>query len=160
MTTKWFFSFLMGRRSKHKIHSAAAVVNTITVAAVFFLLFVQRNYGVHLKPPYFSGLSSNRKRWGANGSKWVQKKTLTPKIRYFSPFSRQISLPYSSNRKRHFSESADTALFSRHKNAPLFCIKIRVHICQRTLILIQFVLRFLLLVAFSFGHSSFLLSLQ
>ena len=24
--------------------------------------------------------------WGANRSKWVQKKTLTPKIRYFSPF--------------------------------------------------------------------------
>ncbi len=63
--------------------------------------------------------------------KWVQKKTLTPIFRYFIPFSRQISLPYSSNRKRHFLKSADTALFSRHKNAPLFCIKIRVQVWLR-----------------------------
>ena len=135
MTTKWFFSFLMERRSKHKIHSAAAVVNTITVAAVFLL--VQGNYGVHLKSPYFSGLSSNRKRWGANGSKWVQKKTLSPKFRCFTPFSRQISLPYSDNRKRHFLKSTDTALFSIHKIAPLFCIKIRVQMWLRRLDLNQ-----------------------
>ena len=86
----------------------------------------------------------------------MQKKTLTPKNRDLNPFSRQISLPYSYNRKRHFSKSADTALFSGYKNAPLFCIKIRVQMCQRTLILIQFELRFLLHFTFSFGHSRYL----
>jgi hypothetical protein len=45
--------------------------------------------------------------------------------------------PLQTNRKRHFSESADTALFSERKNAPLFCIKIRVQVWLKTAILIQ-----------------------
>lgn len=69
--------------------------------------------------------------------KWVQKKTLTPEFRCFIPFLRQMPLPYSDNRKRHFLKSADTALFSIHKIAPLFCIKISVQIWQSTLQMIQ-----------------------
>lgn len=45
------------------------------------------------------------------------KKMLTPEFRYFILFLRQISLPYSSNRKRHFLKSADNTLFSERKNA-------------------------------------------
>ena len=79
---------------------------------------------------------------------WLQKKTLTPEKQDLTLFLREISLPYSSNRKRQFSKSADTALFSGYKNASLFCIKIGMQICQRTLILIQFEVCFLLLSSF------------
>lgn len=46
-----------------------AVVNPVTVTVIFLN-------------------SSNRKRWDANRSKWVQKKTLTPEKQDLNLFSR------------------------------------------------------------------------
>ena len=123
-------------------------------------LFIQSSH--NLEMPYLRCFQKHTPL-----SKSAKKKTiafsivfhLTPHFRLFSAFQR-ISRWNTDAIVFWLAVFLEFTTFYRHENAPQLYIKIGVLIFQRTLILIQFEVRFLLHLPFYFDNCLFLLAVS